>query len=155
MDTSVLFLKISSFCGDTLFTGGCGYLFDGPPEKMHRSLMRLSSCQLTRRYAVRMSIRLTIWFAYSIDPDNDALIQRITETQLAYQNKTTVVPSTLAQKSQPILFENPSRSHSNSSRGTVSQSRQSKSIESFAAIRKLKDKTVSPASPSATGPLNE
>ncbi len=29
------------FCGDTLFTGGCGYLFDGPPQKMYESLLRL------------------------------------------------------------------------------------------------------------------
>ncbi|MCA9546931.1 MAG: MBL fold metallo-hydrolase, partial [Myxococcales bacterium] len=29
------------FCGDTLFAGGCGYLFDGPPAKMHASLQRL------------------------------------------------------------------------------------------------------------------
>ena len=30
------------FCGDTLFGAGCGYLFDGPPAKMHESLTRLS-----------------------------------------------------------------------------------------------------------------
>ena len=28
------------FCGDTMFSGGCGYLFDGPPAKMHASLQR-------------------------------------------------------------------------------------------------------------------
>ena len=29
-------------CGDTMFSGGCGYLFDGPPAKMHASLQRLT-----------------------------------------------------------------------------------------------------------------
>ena len=87
------------FCGDTLFTGGCGYLFDGPPEKMHRSLMRLSKLPAHTKICCAHEYTLdNLWFAYSIDPDNDALIQRITETQLAYQNKTTVVPSTLAQE---------------------------------------------------------
>ena len=31
------------FCGDTLFGGGCGYLFDGPPAKMFQSLLRLAA----------------------------------------------------------------------------------------------------------------
>ena len=31
------------FCGDTLFAGGCGRLFEGTPEQMHHSLSRLKS----------------------------------------------------------------------------------------------------------------
>ena len=31
------------FCGDTLFSGGCGRLFEGTPEQMHRSLSRLAA----------------------------------------------------------------------------------------------------------------
>ena len=33
------------FCGDTLFGGGCGYLFDGPPSSMHESLQRLAALE--------------------------------------------------------------------------------------------------------------
>ncbi|MGB1015849.1 MAG: MBL fold metallo-hydrolase, partial [Nannocystaceae bacterium] len=31
------------FCGDTLFAGGCGYLFDGPASSMHASLQTLAA----------------------------------------------------------------------------------------------------------------
>src|ERR1035437_6463178 len=31
------------FCGDTLFTGGCGRLFEGTPAQMHDSLTRLAA----------------------------------------------------------------------------------------------------------------
>ena len=42
------------FCGDTLFGGGCGRLFDGPPEKMHRSLQRLAYGQTSNHTACRL-----------------------------------------------------------------------------------------------------
>src|SRR6185312_16552920 len=33
----------SLFCGDTLFTGGCGRLFEGTPEQMYHSLNKLAA----------------------------------------------------------------------------------------------------------------
>jgi len=33
----------SLFCGDTLFACGCGRLFEGTPEQMHASLLRLAA----------------------------------------------------------------------------------------------------------------
>lgn len=35
------------FCGDTLFSGGCGRLFEGTPEQMYQSLQKLMRCQPT------------------------------------------------------------------------------------------------------------
>ena len=32
-----------SFCGDTLFSGGCGRLFEGTPEQMYQSLQKISA----------------------------------------------------------------------------------------------------------------
>ncbi|MGG7053750.1 hydroxyacylglutathione hydrolase C-terminal domain-containing protein, partial [Salmonella enterica subsp. enterica] len=31
------------FCGDTLFSGGCGRLFEGTPSQMYQSLMKITS----------------------------------------------------------------------------------------------------------------
>ena len=85
------------FCGDTLFTGGCGYLFDGPPDKMYRSLMRLAKLPGHTKVCCAHEYTLdNLWFAHSIDPKNEALIQRIKETQAAYLSQGTVVPSTVA-----------------------------------------------------------
>jgi len=35
------------FCGDTMFSGGCGRLFEGTPADMHRALQRLGPCPQT------------------------------------------------------------------------------------------------------------
>lgn len=35
--------KGAIFCGDTMFGGGCGYLFDGPPAAMLASLQRIAA----------------------------------------------------------------------------------------------------------------
>jgi len=62
------------FCGDTLFSCGCGRLFEGSPADMHASLMRL--CRLpgdTRVCCAHEYTLANIEFARSIDPDTPDL----------------------------------------------------------------------------------
>ena len=66
------------FCGDTLFTGGCGYLFDGPPDTMYRSLMRLAALRPeTRVCCAHEYTKDNLTFAWFVEPDNLALRDRI------------------------------------------------------------------------------
>ena len=48
------------FCGDTMFGAGCGYLFDGPPSKMHSSLQRflydIYLCNLIKYSSIRYAL---------------------------------------------------------------------------------------------------
>lgn len=84
------------FCGDTLFAGGCGYLFDGPPEAMHRSLMRFSG--LDERVWVCCAHEYTqdnLRFAWTVEPDNDALARRIREVWALRARGDSSVPSTI------------------------------------------------------------
>ena len=66
------------FCGDTLFTGGCGYLFDGPASTMFASLLRLASLPGdTLVCCAHEYTQDNLRFAWSVEPDNAALAERI------------------------------------------------------------------------------
>jgi hydroxyacylglutathione hydrolase len=62
------------FCGDTLFAVGCGRLFEGTPEQMHRSLQRLAQVpDSTRVYCGHEYTLSNIRFAQAAEPQNTAL----------------------------------------------------------------------------------
>jgi hydroxyacylglutathione hydrolase len=67
------------FCGDTLFSGGCGRLFEGTPAQMHASLSRLASLPGNTRVCCAHEYTLSnLKFARAVEPHNDEL-QRYTE----------------------------------------------------------------------------
>ncbi|MCK6517853.1 hydroxyacylglutathione hydrolase [Myxococcota bacterium] len=84
------------FCGDTLFAGGCGYLFDGPPKKMFESLSRLAALPddtlvfCAHEYTLD-NLRFAIW----VEPDNLDLRERLAETTRVRAEGRCTVPSTI------------------------------------------------------------
>ncbi|MCV2351933.1 hydroxyacylglutathione hydrolase [Paucibacter sp. Y2R2-4] len=84
------------FCGDTLFSGGCGRLFEGTPAQMHASLQRLAALPAATRVCCTHEYTLSnLRFARAVEPDNAELMryQAWCETQRG-QNLSTL-PSTL------------------------------------------------------------
>lgn len=64
------------FCGDTLFSGGCGRLFEGTPAQMLTSLQQLASLPDTTRVCCTHEYTLSnLKFARMADPTNAALEQ--------------------------------------------------------------------------------
>ena len=62
------------FCGDTLFSGGCGRLFEGTPAQMLDSLDRLSALPDATRVCCAHEYTLSnLKFALAVEPDNLAL----------------------------------------------------------------------------------
>ena len=62
------------FCGDTLFSGGCGRLFEGTAAQMHASLSRLASLPGNTRVCCAHEYTLSnLKFANAVEPHNDAL----------------------------------------------------------------------------------
>ncbi len=62
------------FCGDTLFSGGCGRLFEGTPAQMLDSLDRLSALPDTTRVCCTHEYTLSnLRFARAVEPDNAEL----------------------------------------------------------------------------------
>ena len=94
------------FCGDTLFTGGCGYLFDGPPETMWRSLSRLAALDPdTRVCCAHEYTQDNLRFAWFVEPGNRRLAQRIADVWDKRAQGASVVPSTieLERETNPFL----------------------------------------------------
>jgi len=62
------------FCGDTLFSCGCGRVFEGTPAMMHASLSRLADLPGdTRVYCAHEYTLANLAFARQVDPDNPCL----------------------------------------------------------------------------------
>ena len=85
------------FCGDTLFAGGCGRLFEGTPAQMHASLMRLAALpDDTAVYCAHEYTEANLRFALAVEPGNRALKERAAEVAAARARGLATVPSTLA-----------------------------------------------------------
>ncbi len=124
------------FCGDTLFSMGCGRLFEGTAEQMWLSLQPLKKLpKQTRIYCAHEYTQANGKFAISLEPNNQQLLQRIHQVnQLRKQNQSTI-PSTIEQElaTNPFLRED-----SIEIQQTAGINNQS-SEEIFKKIRELKD----------------
>ncbi len=84
------------FCGDTLFSLGCGRLFEGTAQQMFESLAKLRN--LPAQTLVCCGHEYTLSnsrFALHIDPDNAALQDRARTVQALRARGEATVPSTL------------------------------------------------------------
>jgi len=94
------------FCGDTLFAGGCGRLFEGTPAQMAASLSKLASLPgETKVYCAHEYTMANLRFAAAVEPDNEALqLRLVSEAGKRGDNRPTI-PSTieLEQATNPFL----------------------------------------------------
>jgi len=85
------------FCGDTLFSVGCGRLFEGTPEQMLASLDRFADLPGdTLVCCAHEYTAANIRFALSVDPDNGPLRLRRDEVARLREEGRPSVPSRLA-----------------------------------------------------------
>lgn len=85
------------FCGDTLFSLGCGRLFEGDAGQMHRSLGRLAALPPATRICCGHEYTLAnAAFAAVVEPDNAALRLRMKEAQTMRDDRRPTLPSSLA-----------------------------------------------------------
>lgn len=85
------------FCGDTLFSGGCGRLFEGTPAQMLASLDQLAELPSDTRLVCAHEYTLSnLRFANTVEPDNTALQRYTLHCQTLRQNGKPTLPSTLA-----------------------------------------------------------
>ncbi|MEO0534744.1 MAG: hydroxyacylglutathione hydrolase [Cyanobacteria bacterium P01_A01_bin.123] len=123
------------FCGDTLFAGGCGRLFEGTPTQMVDSLEKLRQLpDDTQIWCAHEYTLNNLKFAITVDADNLALQQRFKQVQQARQNQQATVPSRLGIEKQtnPFLrWDQPALKIAVNGKN---------SIQTFARIRGLKDR---------------
>lgn len=84
------------FCGDTLFAGGCGRVFEGTYAQMQASLARLRALPAsTSVFCAHEYTLANLAFAITVEPDNQTLQRRLAQCKaLRAANKPTV-PSTI------------------------------------------------------------
>ena len=89
----------NAFVGDTLFSVGCGRLFEGTAAQMHNSLNKLSALSSkTKIYCAHEYTLSNIEFALCVEPNNTALLQYKNKVeQLRQQNKASI-PTTIKQE---------------------------------------------------------
>lgn len=82
------------FCGDTLFSLGCGRMFEGTPSQMHGSLMRLAALPGATRVCCGHEYTIAnAAFALHVDPENPALRRRTEEATAMRDAGNPTVPS--------------------------------------------------------------
>jgi hydroxyacylglutathione hydrolase len=126
------------FCGDTLFAGGCGRLFEGSPEQMYRSLQALAALpDDTLVFAAHEYTLANLRFAQAADPHNRDVADALAETQRAREHDRPTLPSQLAREKRinPFL-----RCADPDVRATASQHGNTETDQStFATLRAWKD----------------
>jgi hydroxyacylglutathione hydrolase len=128
------------FCGDTLFAGGCGRLFEGTPAMMNASLRRLAALPAdTAVYCAHEYTEANLAFASAADPHNDALARRARQVRALRAQDATTVPSTIAleRATNPFL-----RADAESIRAGLAAAGQTPAADSdgrFAQLRAWKD----------------
>ncbi len=86
-------------CGDTLFAGGCGRVFEGTAEQMAVSLARLAALPDATRIACAHEYTVAnLEFARAVEPDNPAVAARLDRARAMRALGLPTVPSTLAEE---------------------------------------------------------
>jgi hydroxyacylglutathione hydrolase len=127
------------FCGDTLFSGGCGRLFEGTPAQMLASLDTLAALPGTTRVCCTHEYTLSnLRFARAVEPANQALLHYETECRALRERQMPTLPSTLSVERQinPFL-----RTRERTVKQAVQdwQSTADDEIAVFAALRQWKN----------------
>jgi len=128
------------FCGDTLFSLGCGRLFEGSPAQMLASLDRLAALPGTTRVCCGHEYtQSNAAFARAVDPDNTALARRSEEVTSMRRSGQPTLPASLADElaCNPFLrVDAPAIQAALAAREARAPADR---VEAFAALRRWKD----------------
>ncbi|HEY4126473.1 MAG TPA: hydroxyacylglutathione hydrolase [Gammaproteobacteria bacterium] len=128
------------FCGDTLFSAGCGHPFEGTPAQMYGSLARLAALPAStlvccgHEYTVK-----NLRFAATVEPGNLAVHEYAARCDARRARGESTLPSTLGLEKEvnpflrcesPTVMQAASRHAGHTMKDAV---------ETFAVIRKWKD----------------
>jgi len=94
------------FCGDTLFAGGCGRLFEGTPAQMAASLEKLAALpEDTEVYCAHEYTLSNLRFAQAVEPGNEALAWRVKDESAKRALDLPTVPTSigLERRTNPFL----------------------------------------------------
>lgn len=129
-----------AFVGDTLFTAGCGRLFEGTAAQMHASLSKLAAlAPQTEIYCGHEYTQANLRFAAAVEPENTDIRARITACDDLRTRGLPTVPARLQLEllTNPFLRVRAPAVHSAAERAAGQALRDEAEI--FGAIRRWKD----------------
>lgn len=122
------------FCGDTLFSVGCGRIFEGTPQQLYQALQRIAALpDNTWLYCTHEYTLANIRFALTVEPENMALQHYSQLCQQKRQLSQATLPVMLADEKEI----NPFLRCENNMLQTKYQ--QSSALALFALLRQAKD----------------
>jgi len=127
-------------CGDTLFSGGCGRLFEGSAEQMLNSLTKLSNLpESTQVYCTHEYTQANLKFALAVEPENVALKNYSNKVNELRTQELATIPTSIKVEKQinPFL-----RSHEQAVQISAAQfdsKGQTTTLGTFTTIRRWKD----------------
>lgn len=130
------------FCGDTLFSGGCGRMFEGTPEVFYTSLQKLAALPAnTKVYCTHEYTQANLAFAMSVDESNTTLNEYSQWVNTQRQHDKITLPSTIGKECaiNPFL-----RCQNEMIKNTIFENKTANTkaktdIDTFAKLRALKD----------------
>ncbi|MBQ0270442.1 MULTISPECIES: hydroxyacylglutathione hydrolase [Providencia] len=95
------------FCGDTLFSAGCGRIFEGTPEQMFESIQKIAELPDETLICCAHEYTLSnLKFAHHVWPENEAITQYLQKiTQIRDKHQPTVPTSLKTEKKINIFLQ--------------------------------------------------
>jgi len=134
------------FCGDTLFSAGCGRLFEGTPGEMHASLSRLASLPAgTNVFCGHEYTAANLAFALAVEPDRPELLREAERVRAARGRGHASLPSTVSNERVINPFLRCSEPAVAAAAARWAGQPLASPVEVFAALRRWKDGFRPPA----------
>jgi len=122
--------------GDTLFIGGCGRLYEGSPELMWQSLLKLATLPPdTLVYPGHEYVIENFEFALTIEPENQTVRQRLSDIREIRKAGRPTVPSTIGEE----RLTNPFLRAASPEMGVAIGMPHASAVEVFTELRKRKN----------------
>ncbi len=134
------------FSGDTLFSAGCGRLFEGTPAMMHDSLGRLAALPpVTQIFCGHEYTVTNLQFAHAVEPENAAVERKLATVRLLRNSGRPSLPTTLADERACNPFLRCAEVSVQAGVGRHVGRAVNDEIETFTALRRWKDQFKPPA----------
>jgi hydroxyacylglutathione hydrolase len=128
------------FCGDTLFSAGCGRLFEGTPEQMHASLSKLAALPAeTLVYCAHEYTLSNLKFGLAVEPDNQATASYFAQCRELRARDEATIPSSIRRERNVNPFLRCDDETVKQAAEAHAGRRLQSEPEVFAAIRQWKD----------------
>lgn len=129
------------FCGDTLFGGGCGRLFEGTPAQLQASLAALAALpDDTAVYCAHEYTQSNLRFAAAVEPNNPEIARRVDTVAAERAAGRSTVPTRIdvEQATNPFLRWDVPEVRATAARLLSREPRDA--VETFAALREWKNR---------------